>query len=92
MRGVVRFFDDGSGSPQLAGYRPQLKVGEIHTSCLIKGEEGQAFACDADHVVDFQLILQPPDFRLQAGATMGLYEGSRQVGVLTVLSEDQGGL
>jgi hypothetical protein len=90
MRGVVRFFGGGLGrlTPPQSGYRPQAAVGDILTSCLIEGDEGQVFTFDTDHPVRFRLILQDlHGLSLAPGTTTGLYEGSRKVGQLTVLAE-----
>jgi translation elongation factor EF-Tu-like GTPase len=83
---VVKFLfpeDGGRTTPPQSGYRPQLKLGDIQTSCMIlspNDDEG-IMSFGKEHYVQLKLIF--PEYQKRITSNMGLefYEGSRLVGI-----------
>jgi len=80
-------------APQ-SGYHPQLRLGDVYTSCVIYVDDDTdtVFAFDHEHFV--RLRLMSPQFyedRLHVGDTLRWYEGSKQVaeGLLIQIMEDE---
>jgi hypothetical protein len=83
---MVEFLDAARGGrttePQ-SGFRPQLDMGEVHTSCTVKSVTGTStFSFGIKHRVSLQLMHashfpQP----LAVGAPVRLFEGSKLIGL-----------
>lgn len=86
---VVFFGPDRGGrrSAPLPGYRPQLDLGDVQTSCVIGEEEtaGQ-YDFDIEHLVPLRLMFaEAYGDRVRPGTTYPLREGPRQIGVATIV-------
>jgi len=85
-KALVRFLNKEEGgrfNPPLSGYRPQMKIGDEHTSCLItpinQEIETMEFGVDYEVNIDFQFEENFYD-KIKSGLNIGLYEGSKLIG------------
>jgi translation elongation factor EF-Tu-like GTPase len=84
---VVFFGPDRGGrhSPPGRGYRPQLDLGDVQTSCVIdSGDLIESYAFDIEHTVSLTLMFPRYSDRVRPGDRFPLREGSRQIGVATI--------
>jgi translation elongation factor EF-Tu-like GTPase len=85
---VVFFGPDRGGrhSPPVCGYRPQLDLGDVQTSCIIDGGQGdEGYNFDVEYIVSLTLMF-PAQYgeRVRPGDRFALREGARQVGTATI--------
>lgn len=85
---VFRGADKGGlVNPPISGYRPQIDVGYMHTSCIVEGgDDGGPYVFDKEHLLSIRLMF--PDHypnALRAGQSYGLYEGGRLVGTALIV-------
>jgi hypothetical protein len=72
----------GRETPPLTGYHPQIKAGDLYTSCRIMSVDGnEVFDLDVEHLVLLELLL-PEEYAecFAAGNEVTFFEGSHQVG------------
>jgi translation elongation factor EF-Tu-like GTPase len=90
VRAKVTFLTSAQGgrlTPAISGYKPQLKVGDVFTSCFVWGDtRDQLFAPGVEYRVHLQLPLwQDYQSQIIVGMRVQLQEGSRIVaeGIIT---------
>jgi hypothetical protein len=86
MLADVRFLrpeEGGRLEPARDGVRPQLKIGEIFTSCLIRSTDGAAiFDDDESHLVAITIIFwEEYKSSFDELSPVELFEGSRRIGI-----------
>ena len=72
----------GRIKPAISGYKPQLKVGDVFTSCFVWGDtRDQLFAPGVEYRVQLHLPLLELEYQSQiiVGMRVQLQEGSRIV-------------
>jgi len=72
----------GRFSPPQSGFRPQIDVGSVHTSCWVESLDGKTvFEFDIEHNVMLKM-LYPDEYekKLTVGSPVHLYEGSKLIG------------
>jgi translation elongation factor EF-Tu-like GTPase len=83
---IVEFLDatrGGRNTPPLSGFRPQLELAGVHTSCTVESVDGATtFPFGVKHRVTLAL-LHPSRFpdALEAGMVVRLFEGSKLIGL-----------
>ena len=81
----VTFFGIEKGgrlSPPKTGFRPQIEMHGIHTSCVVDSLEGEElFLFERAHRVSLNLMF-PEQYTdaFKIGDTVNLYEGSKLIG------------
>jgi len=86
----ILFFGADKGgrySPPQTGFRPQVDIHGIHTSCVIESLGGEvAFSFEREHRVSLKLMFpdQYPD-AFKVGDALNLYEGSKLIGTGSVI-------
>ena len=83
---IVRFLSKNEGgrmNPPMLGYKPHIKIGEEHTSCIITPKDltidVMDFGKDHEVLIEFQY---EKDFAEQINnrLNIGLYEGNKLIG------------
>ena len=68
--------------PPQSGFKPQIKIGAVHTSCFVYSNEGvEIFELGKAFMVRIELMY--PDVyggQLKIGDKIELYEGNKQIG------------
>jgi hypothetical protein len=82
---MVEFLDSARGgrtTEPKSGFRPQLDMGGIHTSCTVESETGAStFNFGVQHRVSLQLMHAAHFAQsLPVGSPVRLYEGSKLIG------------
>jgi hypothetical protein len=80
----------GRFTPPRSGFRPQIVVGTVHTSCTVTSLTGDSvFQFDKEHAVALDL-LHPEEYKngLRVGGEVDLYEGSKRIGYGAIVSEE----
>ena len=83
---TVIFFDKSKGgriNPPMSGYKPQLRIENEYTSCIIKPKdfEGDSMAFGVEHVVYLELMFgNIYGNKIVKNMKIELYEGSKLVG------------
>jgi len=86
----VRFWGqdkDGRFSPPQPGFRPQLEIGEVHTSCTVSTDDSSVtmFEFDVEYEVKLELLHQEHYGNVLAvGDYVRLFEGNKQIAEGTV--------
>jgi translation elongation factor EF-Tu-like GTPase len=72
----------GRETPPLTGYHPQIRAGDVYTSCRIMSVGGkEVFDLDVEHLVLLELLFPEEYARCIApGDAVTFFEGSHQVG------------
>jgi len=84
MQARVRFLpasEGGRSTPAMSGIRPQLKVGEGRTSCIVRsiGEE-ELFQLGSEYEVELELIFKEEyEGKLNFNEPIQLFDGSRLI-------------
>ena len=86
MNARIRFLTTAEGgrktSPRAGTYHPQLKLGDVYSSCFVRTADGQAEELELGKEYDIQLELLFPehygDF-VQDAVECELYEGNHLV-------------
>lgn len=78
---VVFFSSENGGrfNPPMSGFRPQVDLSGVHTSCLIESLEGLgAFAFNVEHIVRLTLM-HPGQYKItfELGHKIELFEGGK---------------
>jgi hypothetical protein len=69
----------------MPGYRPQLDLGEVQTSCIIEGGGAvERYEFDFDHVVSLKLMFPEQYGHLVRPGEFALREGARQIGMAAI--------
>ncbi|MCL2813989.1 MAG: hypothetical protein FWD23_05255 [Oscillospiraceae bacterium] len=83
---IVRFLGKNEGgrtNPPMTGYKPHMKIGEEHTSCIItpkdSGVETMNFGIDYEVFIEFQYE-EDCAKKINDRLNIGLYEGNRLIG------------
>ena len=85
MKARIRFLttdEGGRSAPPRSGYHPQLKLGDIYTSCFVKtlfGHEEQCFELGREYEVELELLFPHYAHLVPETDECELYEGSRLV-------------
>lgn len=81
---IVMFFSSDKGgriTPPLSGFRPQVEIGDTHTSCTVKSREGvDTFSFDKEYQVSLEPLFParyPNAFTV--GEVVRLYEGNKLI-------------
>lgn len=81
----VKFFDAAGGgrlTPPESGFRPQIGINELHTSCTVESVEGKrTFPFNTEHRVSLKLMF--PERYLDAfhvNDFVRFYEGNKIIG------------
>lgn len=74
--------EDGRINAPQSGYRPQLKLGDVHTSCIIRPQNGDKLVMDFDieHQVYLELVFPEYQDKIKQGIKIEFYEGARLIG------------
>ncbi len=82
---MVEFFDaehGGRNAPPLSGFRPQIEINGLHTSCTVDSADGAVtFEFGVKHKVLLRLM-HPSHFPSTwlVGTTVHLFEGNKLIG------------
>ena len=88
----IIFYSSGKGgryTPPQTGFRPQINIGGIHTSCVVNSLNGeQFFDFDKEYNVFLELMF-PDQYELpcKGGDKISLYEGSKLIGEGEIVAE-----
>ena len=83
---IVRFLSKGEGgrfTPPSPGYKPQLKIDEVFTSCFINPKDSTLTTLEfgVDHDVFIELQYEETYLqRIIKGMEVNLYEGNKLIG------------
>jgi hypothetical protein len=86
----ILFFGADKGGrycPPQTGFRPQVDIHGIHTSCVIESLDGEvAFSFEREYRVSLKLMFPDhyPD-AFKTGDAVKLYEGSKLIGTRRVI-------
>ena len=88
---VLFFGPDRGGrfTPPQPGYHPQVKIGDIYTSCEITSlDEKVAFEFNIEYLVVFRLLFpEQSSGHLSVGSAVWFYEGHHAIGQGVVLGD-----
>ena len=72
----------GRYTSPISGFHPQIKLGEIHASCIVKAVDNEVvFEFDKEYLVSLDLMYREYINLLTATNELRLYEGSKLVGI-----------
>jgi translation elongation factor EF-Tu-like GTPase len=77
----------GRFSPPSSGFRPQIKIGDIQTSCTVRSYENIVMTFDftVEHIVTLELMHSSQySNALKVGDIVSLFEGSKQIAEGTI--------
>jgi hypothetical protein len=79
----IRFVSPAEGGfsrPPLPGVRPQLRVGDVYTSCVVQSKSDQPFEFGQEHEVTLEILFWDEYGRLFTRETsVQLFDGNRLV-------------
>jgi translation elongation factor EF-Tu-like GTPase len=84
--------DGGRITPPQSGFRPQVEIGSVHTSCMIEGtDENVVFVFGVEHEV-LLTLMHPGQFSnaFRRGDLVTFFEGQKKIGMATILDDGTG--
>ena len=80
----------GRITPPQTGYRPQIEIEDVHTSCTVTAIDNTVtvFDFDIEYVVKLDLMFKEMyGGKLKVGDSVKLYEGNKQIAEGIVIEE-----
>ncbi len=90
---IVTFFGAIKGgrlNPPQTGFRPQIDIRGVHTSCIVESLDNELFSFDKEHRVSLKLMF-PEHFQdvLNVGEAVNFYEGNKLIGSGKIVTSER---